>query len=115
MKRLSKHLRTEATEAQYHEPDRHADCQDTPCDDCHRFAGGLFCAQCSEHLDWDAATDFCCLACAEAYEKAHPVVDPHEFCDDEPCIDCAAGRFERESLRYDAFTDALIDIARGDR
>ena len=115
MARLSKHLRTETTERQWHEPDRHAGCADSPCDDCHRFAGGLFCAECGEHLDHDTATDFCSLACAEAYEKAHPVTDPHEFCDDEPCQQCAEGRFERASMRYDAFTDTLLDIARGGR
>ena len=81
MARLSKHLRTETTERQRHEPDRH--------------------------------TDFCNLSCSEAYEKAHPVTDPHEFCDEDPCQACAEVRHEIASMRYDAFTDTLLDIARG--
>jgi hypothetical protein len=34
MPRLSKKLRTETTEEQFHAPDPHAGCEDEPCDEC---------------------------------------------------------------------------------
>ena len=108
MARLSKQLRTEVTERQYHEADPHLYCEDDPCDACHRFAGGLFCAECGEQLRGAPVNeDFCSAQCSVDYLAANPVVDAHENCDDEPCAECVEARADSHDRAFDELREGL--------